>query len=317
MMPEMDGYELLQYTRESKHLRTLPFIFLTAKTSPSDQRLAMSIGIEDYLTKPVDEKDLVLAIQNAIRRRKDMQEEMEWQMDVLRNQIVGMLQHEFRTPLTFVLGYAEYLQEMMDGDIAIDDLRTATSGILEGGYRLQRLIEGFLMLAEVLKKKMQPDDLESLNAFTVVQNAATDSYTKIEKEGLSLKVLTQNNQVRIIGESSLLHEAIKRMLDNTIQYKRSQSKHVWLSIEQHGTYVGLRVRDEGMGIPPETVEQLSRPFAQGDRSDRTQPGAGLSLALVHHIASLHGGRLQIESKLGAGSTFTLWIPASASATNTL
>lgn len=234
----MDGYELLQYTRENKHLRTLPFIFLTAKTSPSDQRLAMSIGIEDYLTKPVDEKDLVLAIQNAIRRRKDMQEEMEWQMDVLRNQIVGMLQHEFRTPLTFVLGYAEYLQEMMDGDIAIDDLRTATSGILGGGYRLQRLIEGFLMLVEVLKKKMQPDDLESFNAFTLIQNAATDSYAKMEKADLQLKVLNHNNHVRIIGESSLLHEAIKRMLDNTIQYKRPQSKQVSISIEQHGTYVG-------------------------------------------------------------------------------
>ncbi|MCB0144803.1 MAG: response regulator, partial [Caldilineaceae bacterium] len=97
MMPGMDGYTLLRHTRSEPQLRTRPFIFLTALTSTTDQRKAFDIGIEHYLTKPVDEQDLILAIRNALRRQRDMEYEMSRQLDVLRNQIVATLQHEFRT----------------------------------------------------------------------------------------------------------------------------------------------------------------------------------------------------------------------------
>lgn len=76
MMPGMDGYTLLKHARADTQLRTLPFIFLTARTSLDDQRRAREIGIEDYLTKPVDSRNLVVAINNALRRRQIMQEEM-------------------------------------------------------------------------------------------------------------------------------------------------------------------------------------------------------------------------------------------------
>ena len=70
MMPGMDGYTLLQHTRADVDLRTLPFIFLTALSSTADQRRAKEIGIEDYLTKPIDSGDLVVAIENVLQRRR-------------------------------------------------------------------------------------------------------------------------------------------------------------------------------------------------------------------------------------------------------
>ena len=83
---------------------------------------------------------------------------------------------------------------------------------------------------------------------------------------------------------------------------------VWFSVEPASAYVGLRVRDEGRGIPPEMVERFATPFEQVDRDNRTEPGAGLSLSLIRHVAHLHGGTLEIESKYGQGSAFTLWLP---------
>ncbi|MEZ4711702.1 MAG: response regulator [Caldilineaceae bacterium] len=310
MMPGMDGYTLLRHTRSEPQLRTRPFIFLTALTSTADQRKALDIGIEHYLTKPVDEQDLILAIRNVLRRQRDMQYEMSRQLDVLRNQIVATLQHEFRTPLTFVLGFAEYLQDIMDQEMDIEGLRTATAGILEGGHRLQRLIESFLMLAELQSREMQPDELESLTAITIMQNVIDDYRGAMTKAGLTVQVCPHHHDTMVVGEPELLHEAIKRIVDNAIRYRRPESKTIWISVKPLGeTYVGLSVRDEGMGIPPGTVRALSRPFEQGDRSDRTEPGAGLSLALVHHAANLHGGRLEVSSQEGVGSEFTLWLPA--------
>lgn len=310
MMPGMDGYTLLRHTRGEPQLRTLPFIFLTARTSTADQRKAFDIGIEHYLTKPVDEQDLILAIRNAIRRQRDMEYEMDRQTDILRNQIVATLQHEFRTPLTFVLGYAEYLQDITEHEIDVDGLRTATAGILEGGHRLQRLIESFLMLAELQSRVMQPEELETLTAITIIQNVVDDLRGVMAKAGITPQICPVNHDAMVVGEPELLHEAIKRMVDNAIRYRRPESEQIWVSVKRLGeTYVGLSIRDEGTGIPDITVKALSRPFEQGDRSDRTEPGAGLSLALVHHVANLHGGRLEVTSQEGVGSEFTLWLPA--------
>lgn len=309
MMPHMDGHAVLKQTRADAKLRMLPFIFLTARVSSDDQRRALDIGIEDYLTKPIDEQDLVLAIRNALRRRKNMEEEMAQKLDLLRNQIVATLQHEFRTPLTFVLGFAEYLQDITEQDVDIDELRTAISGILEGGHRLQRLIESFLMLAEVQERKMQPEEIEEINAYILLENVVRDAHHELKGTALTVEVAPQHQDASVLGEPELITEAVKRLLDNAIRYRRDESRTIFISVELHeDTHVGLRIRDEGQGIVLNTLEKLRRPFEQGDRSERTEPGAGLSLALIHHIASMHSGQLDIDSEEGEGSTFTLWLP---------
>ncbi|MEZ4616608.1 MAG: ATP-binding protein [Caldilineaceae bacterium] len=99
-------------------------------------------------------------------------------------------------------------------------------------------------------------------------------------------------------------------MDNAIRYRRPESKTIWLSTEvvPTSTYVGLRIRDEGVGIPAGKLAGYATAFEQYDRDNRTEPGAGLSLALIRHVAHLHGGSLDIESEYGVGSTFTLWLP---------
>ena len=308
MMPGMDGYTLLKHTRADTELRTLPFIFLTARTSVADQRLAKEIGIEDYLTKPVDSNDLIAAINNALRRRQIMQDEMQKQMDLLRDRIVAILQHEFRTPLTFVLGYSEYLLDVTKGQFNIDELRTSAAAILDGGRRLQQLIETFLLLAELQNRTLKPEDVIRIDPNVLMDETLQECEKWLGEAGLRPELQRSASHVTIYADSEMLREALRRLLDNAARYRRPDSQTVWLSVELVSTYVGLRVRDEGRGIPPDMVERFATPFEQVDRDNRTEPGAGLSLALIRHVAHLHGGTLEITSKLGQGSTFTLWLP---------
>lgn len=314
MMPGMDGYTLLKQTRMDTELRTLPFIFLTARTSVADQRLAKEIGIEDYLTKPVDSSDLLAAINNALRRRQIMQDEMKKQMDSLRDRIVAILQHEFRTPLTFVLGYAEYLLDVTKGDFNIDELRTSASAILDGGRRLQQLIETFLLLAELQNRQLKPDDVVRVTAYELWRETAQEYQNRLEEANLRVDLAQQHNDQWVLADAEIVREALRRLLDNAIRYRRPDSKTIWLSVEILPAFVGLRIRDEGPGIPVAMTERFATPFEQVDRDNRTEPGAGLSLALIRHIAHLHGGTLEIESVLQQGSTFTIWLPAATSAT---
>jgi two-component system, sensor histidine kinase and response regulator len=311
MMPGMDGYALLQETRADLNLRTLPFIFLTARSSTADQRRAKEIGIDDYLTKPIDSSDLVVAIENALQRNKIMQEDAQRKLDDLRNRIVGLLQHEFRTPLTFVLGYAELLANTEPQTIDFGELKLAATAILDGGRRLQRLIETFLLLAELQNRTLNPGELHRLDAWTLWRDIAQEMEVEVEEAGQLIEISSTARPCYLLGDAHLIEEALRRLLDNALRYRRPEATRIWLSVAVLPTYVGLRITDEGPGIPQEQLIQFARPFEQPDRDQRTSSGAGLSLALIKHIAHLHGGQLQIESEYGKGSTFTLWLPAAS------
>lgn len=307
-MPKMDGYTLLRQARANPELRSLPFIFLTARTDPADQRQALEIGIEDYLTKPIDEEDLILAIQNALRRRQVVEEEMQDEMELLRREIVGILQHEFRTPLTFVLGYAQYLEDILDGEIDSEDLRIAIKGILEGGERLHRLIEGFLLLAELQNKTIEPDDMKHVSVTDLLSEVTQDAQKQLTEANVSI-VVGDVKDIWITCEHMLIVEALKRLVDNSIRYRRPDSRQIHISIKKIADqYIGLCVQDEGAGIAKVDLDAISQAFKQGNRSERTEPGVGISLTMIQHIARLHGGQLQIESAEGVGTTCTLWIP---------
>ncbi|MCB0063135.1 MAG: response regulator [Caldilineaceae bacterium] len=310
MMPGMDGYTLLRHARSDAKLRTLPFIFLTARTSIADRRKAKEIGIEDYLTKPVDSSDLIAAINNALRRRQIMQVEMQEQMNALRDRIVGILQHEFRTPLTFILGYAEYLLDVTTGEINTDELRTSATAILDGGRRLQQLIETFLLLAELQNRELNEDEVTRVRAWNLLYDTVQEFAQRTADAGLQVDLCVDDKDAYTLVDAEMTREALRRLMDNAIRYRRPTSKTIWLSVEMAptATYVGLRIRDEGNGIPAEQVAGFATAFEQVDRDNRTEPGAGLSLALIRHVAHLHGGSLEIESEYGVGSTFTLWLP---------
>jgi two-component system sensor histidine kinase/response regulator len=309
LMPEMDGYTLLRHTRATPELRMLPFIFLTARTSMADQRLAREIGVEDYLTKPIDSESLVIAIKNVLRRQQRMQEAMNRQMDELRNRIVTVLQHEFRTPLTFVLGYAEYLLEAIETGYDREELHKSVSAILDGGQRLQRLIESFLLLAELQNHKLKSEELRDLNPYLLWHSVVYALDPASIAPNLQIEVGEETEDVVINGNAALLEEALRRLLDNAIKYSRPDSQRIQLLVQSKPPYVGLQIIDDGVGMTAEQVKALAKPFEQLNRENRTEPGAGLSLALVRHIAVLHGGNLQIDSVPGKGSTFTIWLPA--------
>ena len=308
MMPEMDGYTLLRHARNDERLRTVPFIFLTARSSLEDKREAKTIGIEDYLVKPVEPEDLILAIENALRRSRHVTAEAQRQMANLRAQIVNTLQHEFRTPLTFVLGYAEFLAEVAGSQVDVSTLQASIEAILEGGQRLQSLIENFLMLADLQGRERLPEPVEPLEAHFLLKTVAGELEPQAQEAGLTIQVAPDNSDALVEGYRIYLHDALRRLVINAIQYSRPDSQKVALAVVIQENYVGLQVQDWGVGIPEEQLAHMRQPFEQINRNERTTPGAGLSLALVHHVARLHGGSLTIDSREGLGSTFTLWLP---------
>jgi len=311
-MPVMDGYTFLRLTRADPELRLLPFIFLTAHSTTEGQRRAKLIGVEDYLSKPIDSKDLVAAIENALTRRRLMADEIERSMDQLRNRIVGLLQHEFRTPLTFILGYAEMLTSSDESHFSVDELRMFADAILQGGRRLQQLIESFLLMAELQTYARTPKHLEPANAWSLWNNilhALPERQSAKEARQPTVRLRDEERALTVNVDVRLIDEALRRLYEFVERVRRDESAHIECRVEYSVPYVGLTIwcsNAELPPLPPARLEEHSTMHAPVDEID-----ADLGLTVARTAAQLHGGKLTMNHNLDDSLTLTLWLPGIA------
>ena len=306
-MPVMDGYTFLQHTRATPEWRLLPFIFLTARTTTEDQRQAKAIGVEDYLSKPVDSRDLVAAIENALKRQRLIAAEIDRSMNNLRNRIVGLLQQEFRTPLTFILGYAELIISSESDMLDVDEMRLAASAILDGGRRLQQQIENFLFLAEIQNHALDPEAIEPVNAWSLWNDILRDLTAAEQLGPLPVQLCPQNDDVAVKVDVRLIDEAVRQLFHYVQRTRRADATEIECYVEHHFPFVGLAIRCDSAEPPPlPPGEQLDMYFARG--ASPAEADMDLGLTLAQSVASVHGGRLTIEHGDKHAITFILWLP---------
>jgi len=307
LMPEMDGHVLLNRIRGNPKTRHLPVIFLTGYDSPEQRRRVKESGVVDYLTKPFDESELLNAVRAVMKRHADQEADFHRRVEEVRDQILGLVQHEFRTPLTFVMGYAEYLQEALRQDLPREEVQHAVDAIMEGSKRLHHLVESFLLLATLSREELAIDEVYPLDPGALWRECVTAARESIEDAELTIESSEPPDPVIVFGVMDLLREALSRMMDNAIRYRRPDARTITLATVAKAGYVGWMIRDEGVGIAPPLVAQLSAPFVRLHQRHPDGHGIGLGLTLVRRVAELHGGYLEIESEEGVGSTFTLWV----------
>jgi signal transduction histidine kinase len=312
VMPELDGYGLLQTMRADPRLYHLPVVFVTGYATPEDRRKAKEYGVEDYLVKPLDETELLATVRNILARRMTLEESYQRQVDAVRSQILGLVQHEFRTPLTFVMGYAEFLQQALSEDagetgLQRADLQRSVEAILEGSRRLHHVIESFLMLAGLSTRPLDPGDLYPIDPTALWRECVAARRVELDRAHLQVVLEEPPDPLIVFGVLELLREALMRLLDNAIRYRRSDSTTIWLATVSQPGYVGWMIRDQGVGIPPDLVNQIVQPFTRLPQSLAGGHGIGLGLTLAQRVAQLHGGALTVESREGSGSTFGLWV----------
>lgn len=218
----------------------------------------------------------------------------------LCDRVFSMVSHEMRTPLTAILGMAEYLLEKEPGP----DLRHEfLSIIIKQGERLKDLIENLLSLQRLLAGF----GLE--NPGPVVLSALLQKVA----EGFRTPLLRHTIQVdcdaglsSVYGEAGKIQHAVENLLGNAVKYSPAGSRIV-LGARAEGDRALVWVKDEGPGIPAEEQDKIFEYcYRVGGR--KSPAGTGLGLTLVREIAQAHGGRVWVESVPGEGSTFFLSLP---------
>lgn len=309
MMPQMDGIQLLREVRKVPEWIKIPFIFLTARSEKSDIQRGKQLGVDDYLIKPFDADDLLIAVESRLNRHKMINEVFDDAMSNLKRNILMILNHEFRTPLTFVVAYADMLNSQTQ-QLSDDELLAFLRGVNTGALRLRRLIENFIQLVE-----METGDAQrtyDLRKAPVTDLA--DIFEAVRQEVYNITHFTQPFSVEVevglpsfTGDILYLRMALAQLLDNAVKFSEPD-KPITVGAKRVGDEIYLWVRDEGRGIDPAEQDHIWDMFFQINRATFEDQGTGSGLAIVRNVAVLHGGRTEVDSQLQQGSTFTLCVP---------
>lgn len=311
MMPKMSGYEFFEIVRSEADWVTIPFIFLTAKGEKADVRLGMGMGVDYYVTKPFDSEDLLVAVESRLRRAKQIGYHADTQVAELKRNILTILNHEFRTPLTYVVAYADMLSREAE-ELDPKDFASFLRGIQTGSDRLRKLIENFIFLVELETgeaaatfnwRKRRFNDFQTLLE-SVIEQAQADA----EDHSVSFVIDAPDDLPVVEGDRDYLRGALGRLVDNAIKFSKPEGGDVLLKVTAGDGEVIVAVSDKGRGIPEKEIGRIFDAFYQVDRERYEDQGAGSGLAIVRGIAQLHGGRLWVESEVGKGSTFYFAIP---------
>ncbi len=300
MMPGIDGHETCRRLRLLPELAGTKIIMVSAKALTSERLAGYEAGADDYVVKPFNQDELLAKVR-VYTRLKAVEE-----LDRLKSDLLGLLSHETRTPLTSILSPAQMLlDDPALGPEQVELIRT----IERGGRRLLSLIEKVLFLsqlkAETVRYDVQDLDLRSL-CETVIRR-----FDRTAREAGVTVALEADSPAIVPGDAQHLQTVLEILLDNAVRLTPRDGR-VSVKIARDDWRITLLVVDQGPGIAAETLPRLFDEFVVGDLRFH-QKGHGLSLAIARLIVDQHHGDVFAASGDGVGATIGLHLPATAAA----
>src|SRR5437764_14390895 len=220
----------------------------------------------------------------------------------MRRDLVANVSHEFKTPLTSIRGYTETLLSGAKDDpkIAQDFLKT----IERNAQHLEALVSDLLMLAKL--EAELPASKEQFDLMAMIKEQIASRKNALKERSIQVSVECPDLQIQ--ADRSRLATALSNLIDNAIHYNKTGGQ-IHITAERQNGGLNLSVSDTGNGIPSEDLHRIFERFYRVDKSrTRESGGTGLGLSIVKHAIESQGGTINVSSKIGLGSTFTIHLP---------
>jgi two-component system phosphate regulon sensor histidine kinase PhoR len=277
-------------------------------------RVPVERHFQAYVTRMDQTPRLIAVLLHDVTAAKKAEE--------ARADFVANASHELRTPLAAVTGFIDTLKGHARDDEGAREKFLDIMGVEAG--RMRRLIDDLLSLTRIEQNEHVPPSGE-VDIADVVRDAAAALQGLARLDNMTITVGDDPGLPAVVGERDELIQLFQNLLHNAIKYGKvggkvciafslAPSSATPAGRRSPGSLVAISVKDDGEGIPREAIPRLTERFYRVDvKRSRERGGTGLGLAIVKHIVNRHNGRLQIESKAGEGSVFTVLLPAVAPA----
>jgi signal transduction histidine kinase len=231
------------------------------------------------------------------------------QADRAKSEFISFVSHELRTPMTSIRGYAEMLLKGVCGALTPQQeqfLRTVHSNVA----RMQVLVSDLLDISRIETGNLRLE-MESTDLASALRDALQATQAQIEARSQQLAIKVPDSLPLVHADAARLTQVLINLLSNAHKYT-PEGGHIRVRAWQQNWYVHCAVSDTGIGMSVDDQAKLFTKFFRADNpTTRDMPGTGLGLCIVRNLVELQGGRIEVESELGKGSTFAFTVPVSA------
>ena len=227
------------------------------------------------------------------------------ELNKMKSFFVSTITHDLNTPLTSIKMFVELLHSKINTH---DTKSKEYLKIIDGeSEKLRRLIDNILDFTKI-EKGMKSYKLGKIELNEVVNKVISDLQYQISMTKQSVEVKVNRQKLFINADSEAVERAIINLITNAIKYSR-QNKSTIVSVCCENAFAGVKIQDEGRGMEKEQLEKIFDPFYRSeDETMLEAKGTGLGLAIVKHVMEAHNGKIEVESELEKGSTFSIWFP---------
>jgi signal transduction histidine kinase len=247
----------------------------------------------------------------AAKAKLDAQNAELRTLNAQKNQFIGMAVHDLRNPLQVIDGYGKLLSNKIVGDVNPVQAQALEAITKNCGFMLG-LVTDLLSLSTLEAGELQLD-FRRADIGAIAEKNVTLNRLMAEAKGIALAFSCDSGMPQVLADAFRIEQVLNNLVSNAIKFSHAKTTvtvRVENAQEAGKTGVRLSVQDEGQGIPPAELKKLFQPFAKTSvRSTAGEASTGLGLFIVKRLVEAHGGIMSVESKVGEGSAFRVFLPA--------
>ena len=321
-MPQMGGYEVCKRLKAMPETADIPIVFISAHDDKAHIQTGFEVGGVDYITKPIQFHEVLARVNVHVNQRLGQQELQEKLMliqemqakerqrfekvSTMRSQFIQAATHDLKNPLFTIMGYADLIHDMSAASTP-EQISEFSQHISNSSEKMSRLIANMLDLLHAESKHISID-LRMVNFQEFILEQLDLHQLNAQEKSIDIQFNTDTPTLQVALDIDLFSRVVDNLVSNAIKYS-PDNRRIFVSINSTSDAVILDVADEGYGMSQETLDNLFEPFYRAvDMQKREIEGTGLGLSVMRELVHRHEGDIQVESELGQGSVFRVFLP---------
>lgn len=308
-MPGMDGVVFYEKVQEDPKLRHIPFIFVTSMDAESHKIRGKELGVDDYLTKPIDREVLLASIRGKLKRAAGIEASRAAQIEELKKEVLKSLSDEVKVPVNIIRNISTIL---LDKAVAVsrEELTDLLKTIKAGGDRLQRGLNDFIMSLQIESgaiREQYESEKSKHDLSTVINEVSSQSSSYAKSKKVQIVFNPPKKSPSVVASRKLLEQLLERLVYSAVALS-NPSARVEISAESGDRQAILAVKATGPGISKTDLPRIFDKFHSIRMPQEDEYPIGLSLYNAKRLAEINKCDLSCMSQPGVGTTFTVLLP---------